>query len=128
MDPDGNIHQGQACGGSLNATLACDEKVDALLNRAREISDVAQRTALYREAIDLIGARRNVIYLYHPNYIVALPEEPQGLQGRARRPHPRQGHLLELIDMGGPRAPKPPALGRPGPGALLDPARARCPA
>jgi peptide/nickel transport system substrate-binding protein len=78
VDPDGNIHQAQACGGSLNATLACDEKVDALLNRAREVSDVGQRIALYREAIDLIGARRNVIYLYHPNYIVAFPKNLGG--------------------------------------------------
>jgi peptide/nickel transport system substrate-binding protein len=78
VDPDGNIHQGQACGGSLNATLACDEKIDALLNRAREVTDVAQRRALYREAIDLLGARRNTIYLYHPNYIVAFPKTFKG--------------------------------------------------
>ena len=78
VDPDGNIHQGQACGGSLNATLACDEKVDALLNKAREVTDVAQRRALYREAIDLIGARRNVIYLYHEHYIVAHPKNLKG--------------------------------------------------
>jgi peptide/nickel transport system substrate-binding protein len=78
VDPDGNIHQGQACGGSLNATLACDEKVDALLNKAREISDIAQRRGLYREAIDLITTRRNTIYLYHPNYIVAFPKSLKG--------------------------------------------------
>jgi peptide/nickel transport system substrate-binding protein len=78
VDPDGNIHQGQSCGGSLNATLACDERVDALLNRAREVTDVAQRTALYREAIDLIGARRNTIYLYHQNYIVSFPKNFKG--------------------------------------------------
>jgi peptide/nickel transport system substrate-binding protein len=78
VDPDGNIHQAQACGGSLNATLACDEKVDALLNRAREITDIGQRRALYREAIDLIGTRRNVLYLYHPNYIVAFPKAFKG--------------------------------------------------
>jgi peptide/nickel transport system substrate-binding protein len=78
VDPDGNIHQGQACGGSLNATLACDEKVDALLNKAREVTDVAQRRGLYREAIDLIGARRNILYLYHPNYIVAFPKNLKG--------------------------------------------------
>ena len=78
VDPDGNIHQAQACGGSLNATLACDEKVDALLNKAREITDVGQRRALYREAIDLIGARRNTIYLYHPNYLVAFPKNFRG--------------------------------------------------
>src|SRR5207247_543031 len=40
VDPDGNIHMNQTCKGSLNATLACDEKIDALLNRAREISDL----------------------------------------------------------------------------------------
>lgn len=78
VDPDGNIHQAQSCGGSLNATLACDERIDALLNRAREVSDVAQRRGLYREATDLITARRNIIYLYHPNYIVAFPKNLKG--------------------------------------------------
>ena len=78
VDPDGNIHQIQTCKGSLNATLACDEKIDALLNRAREVTDVDQRRGLYREAIDLFDARRNVIYLYHQNYIVAFPKNLKG--------------------------------------------------
>src|SRR5437899_640688 len=78
VDPDGNIHMNQTCKGSLNATLACDEKIDALLNRAREISDVDQRRALYREAIDLFTARRNIIYIYHLNYIVAFPKSFKG--------------------------------------------------
>src|SRR5213596_632007 len=78
VDPDGNIHMNQTCKGSLNATLACDEKIDALLNRAREISDVDQRRALYREAIDMFSARRNIIYLYHLNYIVAFPKNFKG--------------------------------------------------
>jgi peptide/nickel transport system substrate-binding protein len=78
LDPDANIHQIQACGGSLNSTLACDEKVDALLNKARAVTDVAARTALYREANDLMLARRNVLYLYHPNYIVAFPKNFKG--------------------------------------------------
>jgi peptide/nickel transport system substrate-binding protein len=78
VDPDGNIHQAQTCTGPLNATLACDEKVDALLNRAREVTDVAERRSLYRQAVDLIGARRNVIYLYHEHYIVAHPKSLKG--------------------------------------------------
>jgi len=78
VDPDGNIHQIQTCKGSLNATLACDEKIDALLNRAREVSDEGQRRGLYREAIDLFTARRNIIYLYHQNYIVAFPKNLKG--------------------------------------------------
>ena len=78
MDPDHNIHQFHTCGGSLNETLACDEKVDALLGKAREVSDVSQRTALYREANDLLLARRNIVYLYFQNYIVAFPKNLKG--------------------------------------------------
>lgn len=78
VDPDHNLHQFHTCGGSLNETLACDEKVDALLNRAREVSDVAQRTALYREANDLLLARRNIVYLYFQNYIVSFPKNFKG--------------------------------------------------
>jgi peptide/nickel transport system substrate-binding protein len=75
VDPDGNIHQFHTCGGSLNTTGACDEAIDALLNKAREVSDQAQRTALYKEAIDkMVLGRRNLIYLYHQNYIVAYPK------------------------------------------------------
>ena len=74
VDPDGNIHQFHTCGGSLNTTGACDKAVDDLLNKAREVSDQAQRTAVYREAIEKLLARRNIIYLYHQNYIVAYPK------------------------------------------------------
>jgi peptide/nickel transport system substrate-binding protein len=74
VDPDGNIHQFQTCKGSLNQTLACDPKIDALLDKARELSDVDQRRALYREVTDLFAARRNIVYLYFPNYIVAFPK------------------------------------------------------
>ncbi len=81
VDPDGNIHQLQSCKGSLNRTHACDERIDALLNKAREVSDVDQRRALYREAIDMFTARRNVIYVYHPNYIVAFPKNLKGYKG-----------------------------------------------
>ncbi len=78
VDPDANIHQFHTCKGSLNTTQACDETIDSLLNKAREVSDVAQRTQLYREAIDKLSARRNVIYLYHLNYIAAYPKNLKG--------------------------------------------------
>jgi peptide/nickel transport system substrate-binding protein len=81
VDPDGNVHQGQTCTGPLNATLACDEKLDGILNKAREITDIAQRRALYREATDLLAARRNIIYLYHEHYIVAHPKNLKGYKG-----------------------------------------------
>jgi peptide/nickel transport system substrate-binding protein len=75
VDPDGNIHQFHTCGGSLNTTGACDKDIDALLNEAREVTDMTQRAALYKEAIDkMVLGRRNLIYLYHQNYIVAYPK------------------------------------------------------
>jgi peptide/nickel transport system substrate-binding protein len=79
VDPDANIHQFHTCGGSLNTTHACDEAIDALLNKAREVSDTAQRAALYREAIEkFTHGRRNVLYLYHNNYIAAYPKNLKG--------------------------------------------------
>ena len=78
VDPDHNIHQFHTCGGSLNETLACDEKLDALLNKAREVTDVGERTKLYREANDIILARRNILYFYFQNYIVAFPKNLKG--------------------------------------------------
>jgi len=78
VDPDHNIHQFHTCGGSLNETGVCDEKLDAILNKAREVTDVAQRATLYREADDLMLARRNIIYLYFQNYIVAFPKNLKG--------------------------------------------------
>ncbi|MGH7393465.1 MAG: ABC transporter substrate-binding protein [Candidatus Rokuibacteriota bacterium] len=80
VDPDGNMHQNQTCKGSLNSTHACDERIDGLLDKAREVSDVDQRRALYREAIDLFTARRNIVYIYHPNYIIAFPKSFKGFQ------------------------------------------------
>lgn len=74
VDPDGNIHQFHTCGGSLNTTGACDKPVDDLLNKAREVSDQAQRVGLYQEAIEKLLARRNILYLYHQNYIAAYPK------------------------------------------------------
>ncbi len=81
VDPDGNIHMNPTCRGSLNTSLACDEKIDSVLNKAREISDVGQRRALYREAVDMFDARRNIIYIYHLNYLVAFPKNLKGYKG-----------------------------------------------
>jgi peptide/nickel transport system substrate-binding protein len=79
VDPDANIFQFQTCGASLNTTQSCDEGLDVILNRAREVSDVAQRVSLYRQAVDKFAfARRNILYLYHLNYIVSYPKNLKG--------------------------------------------------
>jgi peptide/nickel transport system substrate-binding protein len=75
VDPDGNIHQFHTCGGSQNTTGSCDKAIDDLLNNARQVSDQGQRTTLYKDAIDkMVLARRNILYLYHQNYLVAYPK------------------------------------------------------
>jgi peptide/nickel transport system substrate-binding protein len=82
VDPDANIHQFHTCGGSLNTTHVCDESIDALLNKAREVSDLGQRAALYRQAVEKFAfGRRNILYLYHLNYIVAYPKNLKGYKG-----------------------------------------------
>jgi peptide/nickel transport system substrate-binding protein len=72
VDPDAEIHQFHACGASLNQSNVCDEDLDALLNKAREVSDQKERIDLYRRAMDKVAARRNIVYLYHRSYIVAF--------------------------------------------------------
>ena len=82
VDPDANIFQFQTCGATLNTTQSCDEGVDAILHRAREVSDLAQRTSLYRQAIEKFAfGRRNILYLYHLNYIVSYPKNLKGYKG-----------------------------------------------
>jgi len=79
VDPDANIFQFQTCGATLNTTQACDEGLDVILHRAREVSDLSQRTSLYRQAVDKFAfSRRNILYLYHLNYIVAYPKNVKG--------------------------------------------------
>jgi len=79
VDPDANIFQFHTCGATLNTTQSCDEGVDVILNRAREVGDLSQRTSLYRQAVEKFAfARRNVIYIYHANYIVAYPKALKG--------------------------------------------------
>jgi len=43
------------------------------LNKAREVSDQSQRRPL-QGSIDKWSGRRNLLYLYHQNYIVAYPK------------------------------------------------------
>jgi peptide/nickel transport system substrate-binding protein len=77
-DPDGNIHGFHTCKGSFNYTHACDPEIDALLNKAREVSDTGERYKLYADATQRFLARRNLVYLYHLKYIVAMNKKVQG--------------------------------------------------
>jgi peptide/nickel transport system substrate-binding protein len=81
VDPDADIYQFNTCGGSLNEENVCDKNIDALLDKARQVSGLKERKKLYDEAIAALQKRRNIIYLYHLNYIVAFPPNLKGYKG-----------------------------------------------
>jgi len=77
-DPDGNVAIWLACDGFLNWGKYCNPKFDDLLARARGVTDVAQRQALYRQVVDVYLADRPQIVLYHAKWLWALSDKVSG--------------------------------------------------
>jgi peptide/nickel transport system substrate-binding protein len=77
-DPDGNVAIWLACDGFLNWGKYCNPKFDSLLARARGVTDVAQRQALYRQLVDVHLADRPHIVLYHAKWLWALSDKVSG--------------------------------------------------
>jgi peptide/nickel transport system substrate-binding protein len=77
-DPDGNVAIWLACDGFLNWGKYCNPKFDDLLARARGVTDVAQRQALYRQVVDVYLADRPHIILYHAKWLWALTDKVSG--------------------------------------------------
>jgi peptide/nickel transport system substrate-binding protein len=77
-DPDGNVAIWLACDGFLNWGKYCNPKFDDLLARARGVTDVAQRQALYRQLVDIYVADRPHIVLYHAKWLWALSDKVSG--------------------------------------------------
>ena len=64
-DPDANLTPWTACTGFLNWGKWCDPEYDALLDKARQITDVAERKALYDQANAIFLEAMPQIILYH---------------------------------------------------------------
>ncbi|GHD05063.1 ABC transporter substrate-binding protein [Tianweitania populi] len=77
-DPDGNIHQHVTCEGNLNDAKYCNEKVDELLNKARGISDQAERKALYDEVQVILADEMPIVYLYYQPWPFAARADLKG--------------------------------------------------
>jgi peptide/nickel transport system substrate-binding protein len=77
-DPDGNVAIWLACDGFLNWGKYCNPKFDDLLARARGVTDVARRQALYRQLVDIYTADRPHIVLYHAKWLWALSDKVSG--------------------------------------------------
>ena len=79
-DPDGNIHAFVTCKGGLNDSKYCNDKVEALLNEARQATDTAVRKAKYDEAGKILAADLPIIYLYHQTWLWAMSSKVSGFK------------------------------------------------
>jgi peptide/nickel transport system substrate-binding protein len=82
VDPDGNTAIWLTCRGFTNWGNYCNSDFDALMQKATEPSDPAQRIPLYRKATDIWLADQPDIVIYHNSLIWGLNRKVSGFQGR----------------------------------------------
>jgi len=70
-DPDGNSIIHQVCGAPQNLGHYCDKEIDAWHEAARATSDFAARKAIYEKIAAKYLAEGSMIYLYHPQMLIA---------------------------------------------------------
>jgi peptide/nickel transport system substrate-binding protein len=79
-DPDGNSYVFVTCNAPQNNSKYCDPKTDADMNKARQVSDPAERKKIYEPVTKrMIGDNEgHVIYLYHRRILIAHSEKLEG--------------------------------------------------
>ena len=79
-DPDGNTYQffKTAPGTSFNWSGLSNERVDALLDRTREVSNPAERKKLYGELTKLLQDELPMLFIVHPIEPKAFSPRVQG--------------------------------------------------
>jgi peptide/nickel transport system substrate-binding protein len=80
IDPDGNSMIYQTCGAPMNMGKYCDKEVDALHEQARTANDLAARNAAYEKLAARFLAQGWIIYLYHPQYLIASSDRVEGFK------------------------------------------------
>ncbi|MBM3557440.1 MAG: ABC transporter substrate-binding protein, partial [Alphaproteobacteria bacterium] len=85
-DPDGNLFNFVACNGPNNYSKFCNKDVEALLDKSRLTTDLAQRRAAWGDLAAITLEQRPIVYLYHrkwfwayTNKLTGLVEYPDGL-------------------------------------------------
>jgi peptide/nickel transport system substrate-binding protein len=73
-DPDGNSIIHQTCGAPQNLGRYCDKQIDAWHEEARAASEFATRKAIYGKITGKYLAEGSMIYLYHPQMLIAHTE------------------------------------------------------
>ena len=82
-DPDGNIFTHYACKGAQNDSHYCNADFDALVTKARQVADPAQRKQLYDKASELLLRDVPALHLWHRRVFTGLSARVQGFT-----PHP----------------------------------------
>ena len=77
-DPDGNVAIWLASDGFLNWGKYSNKEFDAMLAKARGITDVAERQSLYRDIAEIYLQDRPMMVLYHQNWLFAHSDKLSG--------------------------------------------------
>ena len=64
-DPDGNVFTHNTCKGAQNDSRYCNEEVDALLTKARQVPEPAERKKLYDRATEILVRDIPRLHLWH---------------------------------------------------------------
>jgi peptide/nickel transport system substrate-binding protein len=80
IDPDGNTVLYQSCNGPMNMGKYCDKEVDAALEEARTTNDLAARNAAYQKLAARFLQNGWIIYLFHPQYLIASTDKVEGFK------------------------------------------------
>jgi peptide/nickel transport system substrate-binding protein len=64
-DPDGNVYTFATCKGAQNDQHYCNNDVDALLTKARQVAEPAERKKLYDQATEIMAKEVPRLILWH---------------------------------------------------------------
>ena len=79
-DPDGNVAIWLASDGFLNWGKYANKELDGLLAKARGITDVPQRQAIYRDVAETYLQDRPMMVLYHQTWLFAHSDKVIGFR------------------------------------------------
>jgi peptide/nickel transport system substrate-binding protein len=82
-DPDGNVYSFVTCKGAQNDSHYCNADVDALLTKARQVNDPAERKHLYDAANEILVRDVPRLILWHRRVFTGYSARLQGFT-----PHP----------------------------------------
>ena len=95
VDADGNLYSFLHSTGALNEGKYANPKVDALLEQARVVTDVAQRRSIYEQMWQLVTQDTPIIYLWTQKNIVGMSAQVSGF-----RPVPDGMIRLQGVSLG----------------------------